>query len=187
VASEKEQDMKRVIVGVDGSPQSTAALRAAAREATCRDAVLEAVYIYATPHELEDFAQVTGLTTVASSTDSPPAVEGLRRERDRISRDAHEHARGLLRGHLENAGIDLSDVELTVIADEHPAKVLRDLARSADLLVVGSRGLGAIRGRLLGSVSQQCVLHAPCSVLVVRVHTADEREDAAAASTALQT
>lgn len=48
------------------------------------------------------------------------------------------------------------------------ASILVDLSRSVDLLVVGSRGLGGFRGLLLGSVSQQCVLHAHCPVTVVR-------------------
>ncbi|MDP3973124.1 MAG: universal stress protein [Candidatus Nanopelagicales bacterium] len=38
----------------------------------------------------------------------------------------------------------------------------------ADLIVVGSRGLGGFRGVLLGSVSQRCVSHAQCPVVIVR-------------------
>ncbi|MEV0561406.1 universal stress protein [Dactylosporangium sp. NPDC049742] len=54
----------------------------------------------------------------------------------------------------------------------HPAKVLLDAANGAELLVVGSRGHGTFTGILLGSVSQHCVQHAPCPVVVVpsRVH-----------------
>ena len=46
------------------------------------------------------------------------------------------------------------------VIEGHPAAVLIDASRSADLLVVGSRGRGAFSGMLLGSVSQQCALHA---------------------------
>jgi nucleotide-binding universal stress UspA family protein len=50
-----------------------------------------------------------------------------------------------------------------------PASVLIDAASDANLLVVGSRGYGGFVGLLLGSVSQHCVTHAPCPVLVHRV------------------
>jgi nucleotide-binding universal stress UspA family protein len=56
--------------------------------------------------------------------------------------------------------------------------VLLQRARSADLLVVGSRGRGAFRGLLLGSVALHCAMHAPCPVLVV--HPQVSRSDAAA-------
>ena len=54
-----------------------------------------------------------------------------------------------------------------VLLEGQPADVLCAEAEDADLLVVGSRGLGGFRGLLLGSVSQQCVHHAPCPVVVV--------------------
>jgi nucleotide-binding universal stress UspA family protein len=54
------------------------------------------------------------------------------------------------------------------VVQGHPAKALLDAAQEADLLVVGKRGHGGFSGALLGSVSQYCVLHAPCPVLVVR-------------------
>lgn len=49
-----------------------------------------------------------------------------------------------------------------------PAKAVIGAAAGADLLVVGARGLGGFAGLLLGSVSEQCVRHAPCPVTVVR-------------------
>ncbi|MGJ7906771.1 universal stress protein [Actinopolyspora sp. H202] len=57
----------------------------------------------------------------------------------------------------------------------HPAKVVLDGARrvDADLLVVGSRGLGGFAAALLGSVAQYCVRHAHCPVLVVRRENGD--------------
>lgn len=54
------------------------------------------------------------------------------------------------------------------ILEGHPAQVLIEATRDADLLVVGSHGHGAFAGMLLGSVSQHRVQHAHCPVVVVR-------------------
>ncbi|GIF16366.1 universal stress protein [Actinoplanes teichomyceticus] len=59
------------------------------------------------------------------------------------------------------------DVVETVLPG-HPAQVLIDASARAALLVLGCRGHGAFAGALIGSVSQQCVQHARCPVVVVR-------------------
>jgi nucleotide-binding universal stress UspA family protein len=53
------------------------------------------------------------------------------------------------------------------VIEGHPARVLLDTAKDAQMLVVGSRGHGTFAGIMLGSVSQHCVQHAPCPVVVV--------------------
>jgi nucleotide-binding universal stress UspA family protein len=53
------------------------------------------------------------------------------------------------------------------IVVEPPAKALIDASKEASVLVVGSRGRGGFAGLLLGSVSQQCIVHAACPVVVV--------------------
>jgi len=63
------------------------------------------------------------------------------------------------------------------IVNGHAARVLVDLSEGADLLVVGSRGLGQFTGMLLGSVSRHCTAHAHCSVVVVRDEDHQDRED----------
>ena len=73
-------------------------------------------------------------------------------------------------------GIDGSAEMSGVRIDRHPVEgptvpTLLDAASDADLLVVGSRGLGGFKGLILGSVSQQCVQHAPCPVVIV--HSGD--------------
>jgi len=70
---------------------------------------------------------------------------------------------------LEDAGDAAAGLDVeSVVREGAPAGVLLDEAQDAELLVVGSRGLGGFRGLLLGSVSQQCTHHAPCPVVIVR-------------------
>jgi nucleotide-binding universal stress UspA family protein len=55
-----------------------------------------------------------------------------------------------------------------IVSEGSAAGVLIDVAQGAELLVVGSRGRGGFSSLLLGSVSHQCALHAPCPVAIVR-------------------
>jgi nucleotide-binding universal stress UspA family protein len=130
----------RIVVGVDGSPDSLDALAWAAHEARIRDANLEVVYaLFYRPELLE---QYPGL---------------LENERSILSA-AVARAR-----HLEPT------VETTGrIADPPAAKALIEASAGADLLVVGSRGLGGFKRLELGSVSQQCAHHAFCPVVIIR-------------------
>ncbi|MEO8247113.1 MAG: universal stress protein [Chloroflexota bacterium] len=89
-----------------------------------------------------------------------------------------QQVRNELRRMLGDAAAGLRRLGATVSLEVHlgrPADVLLEVARrrSADLLVVGSRGLGAARSALLGSVSAHLVDHAPCPVLVARRPTVD--------------
>jgi nucleotide-binding universal stress UspA family protein len=62
---------------------------------------------------------------------------------------------------------DAIEVRRSVI-EGHAAPVLETLSKTADLVVVGSHGHGEFAGMLLGSVSEHCVTHCHCPVVVIR-------------------
>jgi nucleotide-binding universal stress UspA family protein len=136
----------RVLVGVDGSAPARVALEFAIGEARLRDAVLVALMAV---HAL-DYAWIDPY-----GTRSHPEEEVLRLAREKLDRMLTSvHTEGLL----------LDPVVTTAPAPQ----ALVDRSAEAELLVVGSRGHGRVRGLVLGSVSMQCVLHAHCPVVVVR-------------------
>jgi nucleotide-binding universal stress UspA family protein len=139
--------MAMIVVGVDGSEESKEALRWALEEARLRDATLRAVYAWHNPYLL-----APGF--------GPP--EDFRP--DALREQAAETLDAVIK-----EVVGTSDVNVDTVVVEGPAgSVLVEAAEGAELLVVGSRGHGGFVGLLLGSVSQQCVTHAPCPVLVVR-------------------
>ena len=71
----------------------------------------------------------------------------------------------------------------TLIRAGHPAREVVRIAkkRAVDLVVVGSHGLGGIKRFLLGSVSDQILAYAPCSVMIVRPAAAESPDEAAKA------
>jgi nucleotide-binding universal stress UspA family protein len=161
--------MAYVVVGVDGSEQSINALRLAAQEARWRSARLHAVYVFE-PVLAQDVATVATMTGTAWPASSVTMLQDAYRRNAEQQEQAREHAVSQLEHVLEKVSDAVAGVvvERTVVSDEHPAAALMRIAANADLLVVGSRGFGGFKGLLLGSVSQQCVQHATCPVLVVR-------------------
>lgn len=85
----------------------------------------------------------------------------------------HERAMDELRAEVESLAASLASPTVTTAGSVlvgRPASVIVEVAERtfADLIVVGSRGRGAISSMLLGSVSAEVVDHAPCPVLVAR-------------------
>ena len=89
--------------------------------------------------------------------------------------DYEQAVRDQLEEHVAGAALDPSVKVHTHALHRPPAKGLIEAAEGADLLVVGARGLGGFTGLLLGSVSDQCVHHAPCPVTVVRTAAGEPR------------
>jgi nucleotide-binding universal stress UspA family protein len=150
--------MATVVVGIDGSEGSKTALRFALEEARLRRATLRVVHAYVLP--LSDVAPDPFLLEF-------PSVPGP--ELEAIADDLEKGAKGLIDDSLDGvlegaeAGVPIERVAI----EGSPAAALIAEAEGADLLVVGSRGHGRVHGLLLGSVSQQCVSHAPCPVAIV--------------------
>ncbi len=139
--------MQRIVVGIDGSVESLAALAWAMREAQLREATLDVVHAWSYPVG----TYIDGLTPVPSFG-RPQFIEIATQVVD----DACK-------------GLDTSRVELHRIVEEGPAASrLLETARGATMLVVGSRGRGGFAGLLLGSVSQQCAHHARSPIVIVR-------------------
>jgi nucleotide-binding universal stress UspA family protein len=134
---------ERVVVGVDGSDTAQRALNWALDEARRRQAAVEVVHAWTLP--------LLAVPTLAY--DYGPFDEA---------------ARSIVDGALDRA--DTSNLPVPVrrtIRTGSGGHVLVDAAKDADLVVVGSRGLGGFKGLLLGSVSHQITHHSSCPVVVI--------------------
>ncbi len=168
----------RVVVGVDGSPGSLAALRWAVREAGIRKAELCLMLAW------QSHPNWGGITSPVAGGIASGAGVGLMLPSDTIvQQDAPVATATMAGGHHETevaaynvleaslasiAGPATADVLITQAAVEgHPANALLASVTASDLLVVGSRGHGEFARALLGSISQHVVNHAPCPVVVV--------------------
>lgn len=135
----------RIVVGIDGSPPSLAALSWAARQAELTGARLEVLMCWEWP---------------SSYGWAAPVPDDFDPEGD-------------IRRTLENALTPLRTAHPGIaldgrVVEGHPAPILVEASKGADLLVVGNRGHGGFVGMVIGSVSEHCALHAHCPVLVYR-------------------
>jgi nucleotide-binding universal stress UspA family protein len=117
-------------------------------------------------------AEAGGNSVVAISTYAIPAIAmaapGFSLEPANVQELA-DYTRNTVAGAVSDASASRPAVKVEARVIEGPAaEVLIDASRRASLLVVGSRGYGGFVGLLLGSVSQHCVTHAHCPVMVMR-------------------
>jgi nucleotide-binding universal stress UspA family protein len=148
--------MPNVVVGVDGSGPSRAALHRAVAEAHHRGGTLEAVHVYS--------------PSAADIAEDPGALLESRGSAGQGVRD--EHARSAALARLadvvgEELGASATTVHLTVIADHDVAEALAERARDADMLVIGLRRRSRVGKFILGSTAQSAILAARCPVLTV--------------------
>ncbi|GHE74634.1 universal stress protein [Streptomyces spiralis] len=131
-----------VVVGVDGSSSSNAAVVQAAREAQRRSAKLRVVHAFSWP-----------VGPMYAPLDPSPL--------NHLAHDAAQLARSVAPG-VEVAGTVMIGGAVSVLTAE---------SRAADLVVVGSRGMGGFIGMLLGSTAVSLAAHGECPVMVVREET----------------
>lgn len=140
----------RIVVGVDGSPPSEAALRWALADAALRHGGVQVVHSW---EPMVLYGPVIGA--------DPYDVEAVEASAERLVDD------------MVTAAAPTVPVERTVVAGG-PASSLLEAAKDADLVVVGRRGLGGFGRLLLGSVSDHVVRHAAATVVVVPAAMPDD-------------
>ncbi|MGW1964465.1 universal stress protein [Streptomyces sp. NPDC001935] len=151
---------RTIVVGLDGSPESLAATEWAAGEARRTDARLHLVhawlwhpYVYGLP---------------AGVAVPPPSEDPQREWAERLP---HETAVKLAADH---PGLSVTAERVA----EQPVAALLAAAEGAELLVLGSRGLGGVAGFLTGSVAQAVVARSRTPVVLVRADAPPAAEDA---------
>ncbi|MCK9893210.1 universal stress protein [Frankia sp. AgB32] len=141
------REPRPVVVGVDGSPNSLAALGWAAAEADQRGVALIAVHAWLVALPLPFAASPGEITQDLEDQAQASLDETLARVRPALP-----------------AGLD---VQRRVVPSS-PTQALLTAGREADLIVVGARGHGGFTELLLGSVSHQCMIHSPVPVAIIR-------------------
>ncbi|MEV0590736.1 universal stress protein [Nonomuraea cavernae] len=136
----------RVVVGYDGSEPSVAAMAYAIEQARSRDAQLHVVYAWQLPIY------------------SPYAVAFSDLMQEAFQQQAQAARERLIPWREDDPDVLITDEQLC----EHPVSALIKAAATADLVVVGSRGLGGFASAVLGSVSHGVLHHVSCPVAVVR-------------------
>lgn len=155
---------RKIVVGVDGSSGAQRALDWALDEARLHGAALDVLHVYEPP--VENLAIMPG-GVAGGSTGYLHTLGVSDEERAEYRERAKRWAEDVVDKMLERTSAAGVTVLRKAIADRRPARALLAASEDADLLVVGSRGLGGFRGLLMGSVSQQVASHARRPVVVV--------------------
>ena len=140
-----------IIVGIDGSPESHAAVNWAAHDAAIRGLPLTVVHVE---------------SPAAATWSQAPALEESPSEQQAEGRSLLAHASTI----AHDAIADTAQVHITgeLLSSATPVPTLVDQSKDAELIVVGSRGRGALSRSILGSVSAGLIRHAHCPVALIR-------------------
>jgi nucleotide-binding universal stress UspA family protein len=143
--SDEGPKKRRIVVGIDGSAASEEALHWAARQADFTHSDLEIVTTWDWP------PSYGWAVPFPAGFDPESGVQAMVEKAASDGRNRHP-----------SIGITIRALQ------GHPAPILVEASKGADLLVVGSRGHGEFVGMLIGSVSEYCATNAHCPVLVHR-------------------
>jgi nucleotide-binding universal stress UspA family protein len=136
-----------IVVGIDGSAPARAALRWATEYAELSGARVRAVAVWQQPETVSD-----GLAVMAPvAADDDLAAQ---------ARSWVDEAVAVLPGEGEK-------LTAPTVLEGQAKEVLLDLARDAQLLVLGNKRHGAVAAAVIGSVALSCVHHARCPVILV--------------------
>jgi nucleotide-binding universal stress UspA family protein len=138
----------KVVVGVDGSPHSEAALRWALADAEKHRGEVIAVFVWQVP-----FSSFPGLY-----------------DREALEKASKEFLIEKVSAVAPKPEVPL----LPLVAEGDPAEALIAASKGASLLVLGTRGRSRLGGLLLGSVSQVCAAAAECPVVLVKQPSSTE-------------
>ena len=151
--------INKILVATDSSAVSNRAVEMAAQMAEQYDAELHIIHVIRDmqiPFEIKEIPEL-----------EPHALESFSNAREEVMRKIAESVLRLAKG---KAGKSVTRNIQTVIGTGDPATSILDLAkrRKVDLIVIGTRGLGKLKGQILGSVSRKVSNNAETSCLIVR-------------------
>jgi nucleotide-binding universal stress UspA family protein len=144
--------IKKILVGVDGSDKSIAALKWAKDLASELDAEIEVITAWQTPFPTIELVAIGLNLDVSELNERPEQIAEYRIEKSIVGAYGQAHPSRVSRS----------------IEEGYPGLVIVEKSKDADLLVLGYRGHSPVVETLMGSVSMHCLAHSHCPVTIVK-------------------
>lgn len=144
--------IRKILVGVDGSEKSIAALRWAAALAAQIGATIDVVTTWQTPFPTVELLAIGFKLDLTELNERPEQIALYRNQKSIAAAYGEPSPEGVARS----------------VKEGYPALLLVEMSKNFDLLVLGNRGHSPVVETLLGSVSAHCLAHAHCPVVVVK-------------------
>jgi hypothetical protein len=144
--------IKKILVGIDGSEKSIEALKWASELAKVLDAHVDVITTWQTPFPVVELISLGFNLDTFEINERPREIAELRIEK--VLKQVY--------GNIKPPGVG------HIVAEGYPGLVLVEMSKEADLLVLGNRGHSPAIETLLGSVSHHCLAHAKCPVVIVK-------------------